>query len=48
MHFWEGAVKEKKFLHTSKPPHWWRQGLGRGGRFGAVEESATTVVQRDT
>ena len=43
---WEGAVKEEKFPHTRKPLHWWRQGVGGGGSFGAMEESAATGVQR--
>ena len=30
LHLWEGAVKEEKFLHTRKPLHWWRWGVGRG------------------
>ena len=40
-------MKEEKFLHTRKPLHWWRQRVaGRGGSFGATEESAATGVQR--
>ena len=28
LHLWEGAVKEEKFPHTRKPPHWWGPGMG--------------------
>ena len=27
---WEGAVKEERFLHTRKPFHLWRWGVGVG------------------
>ena len=39
-------MKEEKFPCTRKPLHWWRQGGGREGSFGAMEESAATGVQR--
>ena len=39
-------MKEEKFPHTRTPLHWWRWGVGRGGSFGATEESAATGVQR--
>ena len=46
LHLWEGAVKEERFPHTRKPLHWWRQGLGWGGKLQSHGESATTGVQR--
>ena len=39
-------MKEEKFLHTRKPLHWWKRGVGGGVSFGAMEESAATGVQR--
>ena len=30
LHLWQGAVKEEKFSHTRKPPHWY--GWGGVGR----------------
>ena len=39
-------MKEERFPHTRKPLHWWRQGVGGGGSFGATEESAATGVWR--
>ena len=39
-------MKEEKVPHTRKPLHWRRWGGGRGGSFGAMEESAATGVQR--
>ena len=30
LHHWEGAVKEEKFPHTTKPLHWQRQGVAGG------------------
>ena len=38
-------MKEEKFPHSRKPLHWWGRG-GRGGSFGATEESTVTGVQR--
>ena len=43
LHLWE--VKEEKFPHTRKALHWQGQGVGRGGSFGATEESTVTGVQ---
>ena len=34
-------MKEEKFPHTRKPPHWWGW-----GSFRALEERAATGVQR--
>ena len=45
LHLWEGAVKEEKFPHTMKPPHWWEREVGS---FGASEERAATVVWRES
>ena len=30
LHLWEEAVKEEKFPHTRKPPHWQRWGVSGG------------------
>ena len=38
-------MKEEKFPHTRKTLHWWRWGGGRGGRFGATEESTATGAE---
>ena len=40
-------MKEEKFPHIRKPLHFlmWRWEVGRGGSFGAMEESAATGVQ---
>ena len=39
-------MKEEKFPHTRKSLLWWRQRVDAGGSFRAMEENATTRVQR--
>ena len=34
LHLWEGAVKEEKFPHARKSPHWWRWEGGEPQRWG--------------
>ena len=45
MHLWEGAVKEEKFLHTRKPLHWCKWGLG-GGKLLSHGGECSNRVQR--
>ena len=33
LHTREGAVKEDRFPHPGKPPHWWGDEPGCGGKF---------------
>ena len=39
-------MKEERFPHTRKPLRRWRLRTAEEGSFGAMEESAATVVQR--
>ena len=45
---WEGGkvVKEEKFLHTEKSPHWWVDWPGHRENVEASEESTVTGLQR--
>ena len=45
LHPWEGAVKEERFPHTGKSPHWGDQ-LGQRGSFRALEKNAAIGLQR--
>ena len=41
----DGAVKEDRFLHPGKSPHWWGDQPGWRSGFGASEESTATSLQ---
>ena len=42
----EGAVKEERFLHPRKFPHWQGDQLGWRGIFRALEENTVTSLQK--
>ena len=43
---WEGAVKEGRFLHPGKPPHWQGDLLRQTGSFRASEENAADGLRQ--
>ena len=42
----EGAMKEERFLHPGRSPHWQGDEPGQRGSFRALEENAATGLQK--